>query len=234
VRIKVSDFFNPVKYLYYLKPLFIMPSNFKSPGDLDGIVPIGSIRIIKAKGAVTAADAGWQQVCSSLDGNYVYANTSLQSLVRNAQLQECVQANLEMCYPPKIAQSLVSFGVPLPENFITDADFYTAETQSIQVQFMINAKDTVSVSNVRSMLTLSVDLTPMAFSSVCESVRASQNLADVISGNIYIGTATADVVSSLSLSLSLSIFTLFFYMFSLYGALSYQFVFLLHSVSLSG
>ena len=31
VRVKVTDFFNPVQYLYYLKPVFTMPSNFRKP-----------------------------------------------------------------------------------------------------------------------------------------------------------------------------------------------------------
>ena len=97
-----------------------------------------------------------------------------------------------MCYPPKEALGQVSFGVPLPENMISDVDFSSTDPYSVQVQFMINAKDTKAVSNVRSTLTLSVDLTPGGFVGRCETMQASQTLADIISGNIYIGTATTD------------------------------------------
>lgn len=192
VRVKVTDYFQPVKYLYYLRPFFTMPNNFRSPNDGAGIVPIGSIRIIKVKGPVTATDPRWQQACASNDGNYVYANQSLQNLVLKAQTQSCVDAVLPMCYPPVKAQSLVSFDVPLPEGMISDSDFSSSDPYSVQVQFMINAQDMSQVTNVKTTLTLSVDLTPMGFTSTCETMQASQTLADIISGNIYIGTATSD------------------------------------------
>jgi hypothetical protein len=192
VRVKVTDYFQPVKYLYYLRPFFTMPNNFRSPIDGAGIVPLGSIRIIKAKGPVTASDPRWQQACASNDGNYVYANQSLQSLVLKAQTQSCIDAVLPMCYPPIKAQSLVSFDVPLPEGMISESDFSNSDPYSVQVQFMINAQDMSHVSNVKTTLTLSVDLTQMGYTSTCETMQASQTLADIISGNIYIGTATSD------------------------------------------
>ena len=192
VRVKVTDYFQPVKYLYYLRPLFTMPNNFRSPIDGAGIVPLGSIRVIKAKGPVTASDPRWQQACASNDGNYVYADTSLQSLVLKAQTQSCIDSVLPMCYPPIKAQSLVSFDIPLPEGMILDSDFSNSDPVSVQVQFMINAQDMSHVSNVKTTLTLSVDLTQLGFTSMCETMQASQTLADIISGNIYIGTATSD------------------------------------------
>jgi hypothetical protein len=188
IRVKVTDYFKPIKYLYYLKPLFIMPKEFTAIDS--AIVPLGSIRIIKADKVVTAADPAWQQVCSSDSGSYINGNTSLRSLITRAQAQPCVEVDMQMCKPPVTALSLVTFGVPLPEDFITDDDFTSTETRSIQVQFMINAKDISHMTVVRTTLTLSIDLTRLSYRADCETISASQTLADIISGDIYIGTAT--------------------------------------------
>ena len=197
VRIKVTDFFNPVQYLYYLKPVFTLPSNFKSPSSGASIVPLNSIRIIKLAGGTNAASnaAGWTPVCSSVDGHFIYADSSLQTLVTHAQAETCVQSDLKMCYPPLSATSVVTFGLPLPLNFITSADFDAAANNnpsSIQLQFVVQAYDTNAQALVINTLSMSVAITSLGYTAVCETASASQNLADIISGNIYIGTATSD------------------------------------------
>ena len=193
LRIKVTDFFRPVSYLYYLQPVFTMPSNFKSPlSGSTGIVPLDSIRLIKTQGLPKATDPGWMQACSSTDGNYVYANGSLRLLVQRAQLQSCVQANLQMCYPPAKANSVISFGIQLPIDFIQSTDYSTTNPFTLNVQFMIQAFDTAAMTNVYSMLSMTVDITALGFTAICETKSASQNLADIIQGNIYIGTAVND------------------------------------------
>ena len=127
IRIKVSDFFNPVQYLYYLKVTFTLPANFQAPVG-GSIVPLSGIRIMKVAGGqtVSATPDAWLQACASADGNFINANSTLQDLIHRAQLQTCVQANLQMCYPPLQVSSVVSFGLPLPLGFITDADFAAA------------------------------------------------------------------------------------------------------------
>jgi len=189
-RIKVTDFFEPVKYLYYLKPMFIMPSNFGSPDDAAGIVPISSIRVIKTRGTAIATDVNWRQACASDAGTHFWNSTSLQGLVSSAQRQSCVQSNLQVCTPPVNALQVVEFGIALPEGFLTEADFNEPNPFSIQVQFMINAKDGIALTNVRSMLSMAIELNPYGYSKMCETMKASQNLADVIQGNVYIGIAT--------------------------------------------
>ena len=158
MRIKVTDFFDPVKYLYYLQPVFTIPSNFKNPPNGGMIVPTNSIRIIKSHGLPSATDAGWQQACFSADGEYVYADTSLRALVTKAQAQTCVQSNLLMCYPPSKATNVVSFGIPLPIDMIQSSDYSTSNPYTLNVQFMIQAYDTTSMSNVYSTMSLSVDI----------------------------------------------------------------------------
>lgn len=193
IRIKVTDFFQPVSYLYYLQPVFTMPTNFKSPLSGTGaVVPLNSIRMIKALGLPSNSDPGWMQACASADGQYVYANTSLQSLVQRAQAAECVQSNLQMCYPPSKANNVISFGVPLPLDFIKSNEYSSTDPYTLTVQFMVQAYDTVAMSNVWSTMTMTVDITPMGFTAICETMSASQTLADIIQGNIYIGTATND------------------------------------------
>jgi len=188
-RIKVTDFFQPVKYLYYLRPMFIIPSNFGSPEDAAGIVPISSIRVIKTRGSALTTDVNWKQACSSESGDFFWNSSSLKTLVSNAQKQACVQSNLQICVPPMNAKQVVEFGIALPEGFLTDADFDEPNPLSIQVQFMINAKDGNMLTNVRSMLSMAIELTPFGYSKICESMQASQNLADIIQGNVYIGVA---------------------------------------------
>ena len=191
-RIKVTDFFQPVKYLYYLQPVFTLPANFRnSPSG--SIVPTNSIRLIKTQGLPSHSAVGWQQACASTDGEYIYANASLQALVQKAQAESCVQSNLQMCYPPSQASSVISFGIPLPLDFLQSSDYSTSNPYTLNVEFVVQAYDTKAMTNVYSTLALSVDITPLGFTAICETMSASQNLADIISGNIYIGTATSDV-----------------------------------------
>ena len=196
VRIKVTDFFSPVRYLYYLKVTFTMPGFFQTPAD-GAIVPLSGIRLIKVSGGqtVTASAPGWQQVCSSVSGvDHIYADTELQALVTAAQKQGCVTSRLQMCLPPQDTQGGVTFGLPLPIGFVTDADFVQAAATGspalLQVQLMVQAYDTTARSNVISSLSMAVELSPMGFTAVCESASASQTLADIIDGAIYIGMAT--------------------------------------------
>lgn len=192
VRVKVTDFFRPITYLYYLQPLFTMPSNFKSLPSGSGIVPLESIRIIKTQSTPSATDVRWMQACGSADGNYIYANATLQQLVNKAQTSKCVQNYLQMCAPPASASSLVTFGIPLPLDLITMSDLSSAPPYSLQVQFVVQAFDTIAKSNVLTSLSLAIDLSTLGLNSKCESLTASQTLADIVSGNIYIGTAVND------------------------------------------
>jgi len=194
VRIKVTDFFQPVQYLYYLQPLFTMPSNFRASASGLGIVPLDSIRIIKTAGssAAAATDPGWMQACANVDGAYIYGNSTLQGLVSRAQNQQCVQNYLQICSPPKEATSLVTFGIPLPMDMLTAADLSSPIPETIEANFVVQAFDTIAKANVLTSLSLSVQVSALGINSLCESRSASQSLADIITGNIYIGTATND------------------------------------------
>ena len=197
VRIKVTDFFNPIQYLYYLRVTFTLPSNFQTPAD-GSIVPLNGIRYIKVANGQTpsAADAGWVQVCAAADDvSFVNHNATLQDLIRRAQTQQCIQNDLQMCYPPTHASGVVTFGLPLPIGFLTDADFAGASTgnpTSIQVQFVVQSYDNSAKSNILNTVNMAVDLSPLGYSMQCETKAASQTLADIIDGSIYVGLATSD------------------------------------------
>ena len=104
-----------------------------------------------------------------------------------AQLQTCVQADLMICSPPVTAINVASFGVPLPEGFITAADYGLTLT----LQFKVSMIDTSTNNLVTTILTMAIQLSSV-FTMNCETATASQNLADIISGNVYIGTAQND------------------------------------------
>ena len=192
-RIKVTDFFQPVQYLYYLQPLFTLPSTFTATASGLGIVPLESIRLIKTTGSAAAAtDPSWQQACASPDSKYIYANSTLQGLVSRAQNQACVQTYLQICSPPQTATSLVTFGIPLPIGMISESDWVTSPPAVIEVEFVVVAFDSVARANVMTSLALSVELNALGLSSQCETLSASQTLADIITGDIFIGTATND------------------------------------------
>ena len=195
-RIKVSDFFNPVQYLYYLQVTFTLPSNFQAPQGA-AIVPLNGIRLIKVAGgmAVSATSPDWMQVCAGASGNYVYANTSLQALVSRAQSQACVQSDLAMCNPPASTTGVVSFGLPVPIGFLTDADFAgfaTGNPTTLNVELVVQSYDNTARTNILSSLSMAVQLSPLGYTAMCETMSASQTLADIIDGSIYVGTATND------------------------------------------
>ena len=192
VRIKVTDFFQPVQYLYYLQPLFTMPSTYTASASGVGIVPVQSIRLIKTSGTASETDPSWLQACAGTNNNYIYANTSLQNLVAKAQNEACVQSYLQMCTPPQVASSLVTFGIPLPIGMITASDLTANPAETIEVQFVVDAFDTVAKSEVLTTLSLSVQISALGLIDDCETQTASSTLADIITGNIYIGTATND------------------------------------------
>ena len=194
IRIKVTDYFQPVQYLYYLQPLFTMPSTFSASSSGLGIVPLQSIRLIKSSsGSPSATDSGWMQACATPDNiHYIYANASLQALVNKAQNQPCVQSYLQMCSPPIKANSLVSFGIPLPLDMITAADLVASPPFSLTVEFVVDAFDSSAKSEVLTSISLSVQVSGLGLSAQCETQTASTTLADIITGNIYIGTATND------------------------------------------
>ena len=197
VRIKVTDFFNPVQYLYYLRVTFTLPSNFKSPAD-GSIVPLNGIRLTKVAGGQTVAAnaASWQQVCDATDGHsFIYSDAALQALVSRAQTSACVQSELLMCKPPAQASSVVTFGLPLPIGFLTDADFAGAASgnpTSIQAQFIVRSYDNTAKSNILNTVSMAVQLSPLGYATMCETATASQTLADVIDGSIYVGIAISD------------------------------------------
>lgn len=191
-RIKVADFFQPIKYLYYLQAYFQMPQNFKVLAGGSGIVPLDSIRVIKTKDIPTASDPRWMQACASADGKFIYANSSLQQLVATAQASTCVKDYLQMCAPPQTVNQVVTFGIPLPQDLISDSDLTAFPPYSLQLQFMVQAFDTDARGNVLTSLSMSVDLSSLGMKRMCESITASQSLADIVSGNIYIGTAAND------------------------------------------
>lgn len=194
VRIKVTDYFEPVRYLYYLKPVFTLPSNFRVPVGAGSLVPLSSMRVSKKRGTTLLSE--WMQACASTEPNqYIYANTTLQSLVDRAQVQECVQSDLRMCYPVGTsAASAITFGLPLPLDFITEADLRAppSERARVEAQLTVQAYDVAAKANVLTTLSMSVEISGLGFTPVCETAAASQTLADVISGNIYVGTATTD------------------------------------------
>ena len=192
IRIKVTDFFLPVQYLYYLQPLFTMPSRFSVSPSGQGIVPLSSIRLIKSTGNPSASDASWMQACASTDNKFIYANTSLQNLVARAQNEQCVQSYLQMCAPPPQVSSLVSFGIPLPMDMITSKDLTANPPKTIEVEFIVEAFDTQAKADVLTSLSFAVQLNALGLNAQCETMSASQTLADIITGNIYIGTATND------------------------------------------
>lgn len=194
MRIKVADFFQPTQYLYYLQPLFTLPNIFAASPSGVGIVPLDSIRVIRTKDGLTASatDPGWQQACSNSEGPFVYANTSLQQLVQRAQTQKCVQTYLQICVPPQTATSLVTFGIPLPLDMINPSNLNNQPPDTIQAEFVVQAFDTIAKSIIMTTLTLAVEVNALSLNAQCESVTASQTLADIITGDIYIGTATND------------------------------------------
>ena len=153
-------------------------------------MPLDSVRLIKVAGGMSTSPASidWHQACASANGDYIYADPNLLTLVDHAQSQECVQADLQMCYPPTRPSNVVTFGLPLPIGFITAEDL--TQMPRIEAQFVVQAYDIVAKANVLTTLSMSVDVSPLGFTAMCETASASQNLADVVSGNIYVGTAT--------------------------------------------
>ena len=192
VRVKVADFFQPIRYLYYLQPLFTMPKRFSALVSSTGIVPLESIRVIKAQDNPSATDQRWMQACANEDGDYIYADTSLQQLVRTAQGASCVPNQLLMCTPPQTVSQVVTFGIPLPENFISTSDLTIQPPYALRVQFIVQAFDTVAKANVITSIAMSVDISALGMQTRCETITASQTLTDIVSGNIFIGTATND------------------------------------------
>ena len=195
VRVKVTDFFNPVQYLYYLRVTLTLPSNFQTPVS-GSIVPLDGIRLIKVAGGqtATAGDAAWVQVCGGTSP-FVYNDTALQALVVRAQSEECVQNDLQMCYPPTKASGVVTFSLPLPIGYLSDADFAGAATgnpTSLQVQFVVQSYDNSAKSNILNTVNMAVQLSPLGYATVCETASAAQTLADIIDGSIYVGVATSD------------------------------------------
>jgi hypothetical protein len=118
------------------------------------------------------------------DGNYIYANSSLQALVQRAQGESCVQSNLQICYPPDKASNVISFGIPLPIDFIKDGEYSNTNPYTLNVEFVVQAYDTAAMTNVFSTLALSVDITPLGFTALCETSSAAQTLADIIEVNL--------------------------------------------------
>lgn len=192
VRIKVNDFFNPVKYLYYLRPMFTLSNRFKAMASGAGIVPLDSIRVVKSQDNPSATDARWVQACGSSDGNFIYANADLQQLVRRAQSSTCINNYLQICAPPQQVSQLVTFGIPLAQDSITEEDLKANPSYSLRAQFVVQAFDIERKSNVITSLSMAVDLSPLGMQLQCESVTASQSMADIVNGNIYVGTATND------------------------------------------
>ena len=188
VRIKVTDFFQPVQYLYYLQPLFTMPSTYTASISGVGIVPLQTIEVIKTSSTPSDTNPGWLQACAG--GNFIYANTTLQTLVAKAQNESCVQNYLQICAPPPQAKSLVTFGIPLPIDYISSSDLTANPPESLYVQFVVDAFDTVAKQDVLTTISLSVEISALGLTDLCETLTASETLADIIDGNIYIGTAT--------------------------------------------
>lgn len=192
VRVKVNDFFNPVKYLYYLRPMFTLSNRFKAMASGAGIVPLDSIRIVKSQDNPSATDARWMQACANSNGDFIYGNAALQQLVSRAQSSTCINNYLQICAPPQQVSQVVTFGIPLPQDSITEEDLMANPRYSLRAQFVVQAFDIVAKSNVMTSLSMAVDLSPLGMQLQCESVTASQSMTDIVNGNIYIGTATND------------------------------------------
>jgi hypothetical protein len=188
-RIKVTDFFNPVRYLYYIEPTLTLPPQFTAPED-GTIIPLNGIRVIKTLSSVTGSDPNWKQACYNKDNTYLYYNQTLKDLVSKAQAQECVSSDLQMCQPPtSTARNIIQFGIPLPEDFIFSTDFRDVNPYMLSVQILVVAKQTNPAELVRTTINMGIRMTPFSYSKQCEIMQASQNLSDIIEGNIYIGVA---------------------------------------------
>jgi len=188
-RIKVTNFWDPVRYLYYLEPTITLPPQFTAPED-GTIVPLNGIRVLKTTESVTGTDPNWRQACLNRDNTHIYSNQSLRDLVSLAQAQDCVMSDLRMCTPPTTtARNIIQFGIPLPEDYISFSDFRDVDPYKLNIQVLIVAKQTNPVELVRTTMSMAIYLTPLSYMTQCDSLQAAQNLSDIIEGNIYIGVA---------------------------------------------
>lgn len=188
-RIKVTDFFNPIRYLYYLEPTLTLPAQFTAPED-GNIVPLNGIRVLKTQNSVVGTDPNWKQACLNKDNTYLYFNQTLKDLVSKAQAQDCIMQDLQMCKPPTSnARNIIQFGIPLPEDFIFNTDFRDVDPYMLSVQILVIAKQTNPAEIVRTTIIMGIRMTPYSFIQQCETMQASQNLSDIIEGNIYVGVA---------------------------------------------
>jgi hypothetical protein len=199
IRIKVTDMaFDSVPvYLYYLRVIITMNANFGTPKGGGEVIPRGSVRIIKTKGGapISMFDTRWQQVCASSNATHVYADNGLRERVTLAQKQDCTGGDLQFCYSPSTVNGVVTFGIPLPLDFINATDFEgwdTGNPTSIHAEFLVQTQDKASSGNVLNTVSMAVRLSPLGFTSVCETRTALQTLADIIDGSIYVGTAVTE------------------------------------------
>ena len=195
-----------VQYFFYLLVSIQVPKRFT--GLLNQpIVPLNSLRVVRSNdGGIPQSDSpNWLQACSSTSGDYVFADADVRAAIFAAQqgLQECLPSDFQyLCLPPGVAGGMVTFSVPLPPSMFRNeqqgdvdkngdgaSDLFTDGLHSVSLQLMARALDTSNQAIVSQGLLLTIDLQPLGFQRICEGRMASQDLQDLVSGDIYVGVA---------------------------------------------
>jgi len=192
VKVVKPNSFEPARYADLLVPSFTLPPSFTGPPDAS-VVPLGSIRVVKTQGVAYAKDP-WLAAClsPSVPDNSIYANESLRSLFGEAQRQTCVNQDLRLCALPPNAASLVSFGVPLDEGYLTDGDLAAASGEVLTLSFVVTGYNPSTAERTQTSLSMSLDLSPLALTRLCETRTGAASLRDIVDGSVVIGTATTD------------------------------------------
>ena len=197
-RIRVTDYFQPLRFADLLVPTFTLPSGFTAPPNGGSVVPLGSIRVVKSDGAAAPTDPNWQQACPragliGVNDTTIYSDENLHSLYAQAQKQSCVPSDLRVCVPPASASNQISFGVPLPEGYLTDGDLAQGSTEVLTLNFVVTGYNPSTNEKTQTTLSMSLALSPLALTTLCVTRQASQSLKDIVSGTVVIGTATTDL-----------------------------------------
>ena len=191
-RIKVVNpkSYEPARYADLLVPSFTLPEKYSGPPD-DDVVPKGSIRVAKTKGVAYNTDA-WQPACVAVFGeSATYDNQTLRALYNKAQQQECVNQDLRLCTMPPVASSLVSFGVPLKEGYLTSEDLADGSGEVLTLSFVVTGYNPATAERPQTSLSMSLDLSPLALTRLCETRSGAASLQDIVDGSVVIGTATS-------------------------------------------
>ena len=189
----MPHFFDTIRYADLLVPTFTIPPGYTVvPGDA-GVVPLGSVRVIRSTGAASTSDPAWKQACPRAgfnDSQTVYADTALQALFTEAQQEDCVPDDLRICVPPVRPASIYSFGVPLPEGYLSSSDLAQGSEKVLTLAFSVVAYNPTTGEKTTTALSMSIELSPLAYSTMCVTLTASQDMRDIVKANVVIGTAS--------------------------------------------